>query len=960
MMNVDSYIDALEEHIAHQGVMSVELGRFAPPINDQNMPTTDRQAILVEMLRVWMEHRWMAGFPVTVNDCLSEFSSDSFSKENIAKLQFEESRQRRSGSNTRSSQRIKDQRNLDELPDPGTEWDDFELLGLLGVGAFSKVYIAKQQGLSGRLVALKLTYRKTQEPQWLATLQHSAIVPVYSVHENNGTYGICMPFLGNTTLLDLLRDSANLDFHSNPRQPLTDPQTILSTLQVRQREIDTLLNSTRRFNSESKLREDHRPTEILPGAKSLVRDESTTQLNSPAAQRLRRCNYVEAVCWIGAQLSDALSYAHAHGVIHSDIKPANVLLGSDGQPRLLDFNVSYARSPDGHVHPEMQLGGTLNYMSPEHRRAMTETQCVDQRSDIYSLGVVLFEMLTGQIPSSNLKYKNARVVNPAVSPAMSAIVAKCLMDAPEDRYQSARELAADLTAQLNHQPLVYQLEPSRKERLIKWSKRHPKLSSNLSIVAASVALIAILGTGFVWRGSALRNADWTHRIDLLQQRLPNSIALVSSLDAAPELEKEAAANFDQTIQWILDHGSATNKVDRRLAEERKKNSELDHHLEQLFWLAKQHPWKPNTIPKLLDLSEVRSIDSDNASTSAMVLQSVRNGDYLGAIATLDQRCRTNPKDYSAWWLLGDCQHAISQLDRAEQAYSICVSLQPEIAVSYLNRGLVRFAKSRYAESLSDYDQLLSIAPSWHWVRLNRALVLQSMGRLQEAVSELDRAVENGYATVSVYRLRADLHQMLGNESAAAADLQLGLHCEPITDQHWVDRGLIQLSSNPINAAKDFQNAIDINPRSIDALQKLAYVYSELLHRIEDAAELCTRLIKLAPWQPTHLAARAVLQARTGKAKGAQEDLAVLEQQKITEPMVMYQIACAYSLLAGKTSEESARMQANQSGMKWFIRSSRSDPNVFSIALTDPDIQQLRDQAEFEHVLHAAKKLELIP
>ncbi len=97
---------------------------------------------------------------------------------------------------------------------------------------------------------------------------------------------------------------------------------------------------------------------------------------------------------LGAQLADALAYAHRHGVVHSDIKPANILMASDGQPRLLDFNVSYRSTSDGMVALDAPLGGTIPYMAPEHRRALNHQGRVDARSDIYSLGVVLFQMLT--------------------------------------------------------------------------------------------------------------------------------------------------------------------------------------------------------------------------------------------------------------------------------------------------------------------------------------------------------------------------------------------------------------------------------------------------------------------------------------------------------------------------------------------------------------------------------------
>src|SRR5262249_8683608 len=107
---------------------------------------------------------------------------------------------------------------------------------------------------------------------------------------------------------------------------------------------------------------------------------------------LARYSYPEAVLWIGARLADALAHAHDRGILHRDIKPANVLLTDDGQPMLLDFNLAADAARAG-----PRVGGTPAYMAPEQlRQVCGEAAGVDARSDLFSLGVVLFEMLTGR------------------------------------------------------------------------------------------------------------------------------------------------------------------------------------------------------------------------------------------------------------------------------------------------------------------------------------------------------------------------------------------------------------------------------------------------------------------------------------------------------------------------------------------------------------------------------------
>src|SRR5207249_109242 len=109
-------------------------------------------------------------------------------------------------------------------------------------------------------------------------------------------------------------------------------------------------------------------------------------------------SYVEAVLWIGARLADGLAHAHDRGVIHRDLKPANILLTDDGQPMLLDFNLSDDARLQGSP-AAAGMGGTLPYMSPEQLRAFVDrTRSLDARTDLYALGVILYELLTRKHP----------------------------------------------------------------------------------------------------------------------------------------------------------------------------------------------------------------------------------------------------------------------------------------------------------------------------------------------------------------------------------------------------------------------------------------------------------------------------------------------------------------------------------------------------------------------------------
>jgi serine/threonine protein kinase len=245
---------------------------------------------------------------------------------------------------------------------PGDHLLGFTLLRELGEGSFSRVFLASEQALGGRLVAIKVSVRGAAEAETLGRLNHPNIVPVHSFHEDpdTGLTLVCMPYLGNATLADLLDRVL-----PGPRTP-GHARLILDT-------IDAVALAE------------------LPGGAPVLQP-------APPAPVLRHGTYVEGVLHLGIQLADALAFIHRQGICHRDLKPANVLLGRDGEPRLLDFNLSFDELLTGR-----RLGGTPPYTAPEQMRALAAgaedpAAPLDARADLFSLGVLLFELLTGEHP----------------------------------------------------------------------------------------------------------------------------------------------------------------------------------------------------------------------------------------------------------------------------------------------------------------------------------------------------------------------------------------------------------------------------------------------------------------------------------------------------------------------------------------------------------------------------------
>lgn len=330
---------------------------------------------------------------------------------------------------------------------PGQVVDDFELLSVLGQGGFATVYLARQISL-GRQIALKVSTQGGSEAHTLAVLEHDHIVRVFShsVEARSGLRLLCMQYVNGTTLQQVIRALAD-----RRDRPLAGRDLVAA--------IDSL--STR-------------PALFDPAA---LHDRDF----------LLRADFVEAVCWLGARLAQALEYAHQKRVLHRDIKPGNILLSCYGRPLLADFNLSL--DPDQTRGRGELFGGTLNYMAPEHLDAVnpadpTTPEAVDERSDVYALGVVLYELWSGRRPfgpppeaDTAVQLRALAAQRRAGPPRLAApeilerVVRRCLEPEPARRYPTAAALAEALEGCREHHEALKAAPPAGP--LTRFVARHP-------------------------------------------------------------------------------------------------------------------------------------------------------------------------------------------------------------------------------------------------------------------------------------------------------------------------------------------------------------------------------------------------------------------------------------------------------------------------------------------------------
>jgi serine/threonine protein kinase len=511
------------------------------------------------------------------------------------------------------------------LPMSGDRFRSFRLGAILGQGGSARVFLAHDESLGDRRVALKVSTDRGKEPAIQGRLDHAHIVPVLSVTDDpeTGFRGLCMPYRAGLPLDEVIR---RVDPANRPRRA-------------------------------GVLRQ------VLAGAPESDIPEGASDANWRGFPD--RGSYAEGVAWVVGVVARALAHAHGRGVFHRDVKPANVLLATREGPQLLDFNLSHA--PHDATHAEAALrGGTLPYMAPEQLAAFLDPNAWDavgERADIYSLGLLLRELLTGERPDSpdlsvplpraicdlldrrSLGFAPARSVNPDVPHALEAILARCLAPRPDDRYSSARALAEDLERFVARRPLVEASNPSRIERARNWaSRRH--------IGRAAIIAVGLLAFGFA-----------------------------ATLLTSGEEPSDAGSHVAVAMTYV-----SRNQTKEALAE-LAKAEKLDPGLYTIYQLR----------AKVLNGSDERqaALVEINRAIRCVLASKSRPGDDKIALIYLDQAVLLRQEQ---------------QIDEAKAAYSQALALSPTCHTAHSGLGIIaNDIESRYLEARKHFAAAIPLA-----------------------------------------------------------------------------------------------------------------------------------------------------------------------------------------------------------------------------------------------------------
>jgi eukaryotic-like serine/threonine-protein kinase len=834
------------------------------------------------------------------------------------------------------------------LPEVGQAFAGFQLIGDLGRGAFGRVYLARQGDLADRPVALKVSTGCFAESQKLARLQHTHIVPVYSFHRAGALQAVCMPYLGSTTLADILDDLGQ-------RQ----------TLPASGKGLVSTLNSKRGKSGPF--------PQVKPAAPIAPSRHPSLATSPPAGtatlttlRMLEGMTYVEAVLWIGARLAEGLAHAHERGVLHRDLKPANVLLTEEGQPMLLDFNLAQDIHETGAAGA--RVGGTLPYMAPEHLAAYQGRPVdVDARGDLYALGVILYELLTRRHPFDKhtgqledvipqmVKDRlrpppSARGFNPDVSPAVDSILRRCLAPNLARRYQTARQLQEDLDRQRQHQPLRYAADPSPRERITKWVRRHPRAVTGTRIGIAAGFLLVLLALWLCYRGVEL--ARYEAAAELKDFRADLNVArlmLAARNDDATQIKegREAARRALNRYRADIDPRWLDQPKVARLPQEEKDRFQADigelllltasadvqwrapqpDVLEEAMRMnriaevcyptgaAPQMLWKQRAqLEELLghadDARQLRELAEETPQRNAgdvymQARELAARGQATEAANMLRATADHEPGNFAVQFQMGNLcldgyYESRGKETQAVGYYSACLALRPDFHFAYSNRGLAYLRGDFFEDAEADATRAIALRPNQAEYYLLRARARDGLRRYQSELEDLNKAESLGSNAVLLYYLRTRVNKKLWNDEQARRDMDRALTITPADEENLVARGLAREENGDMEGAlADFTQVVQQNPNSAAGLRDQASVLSEKLGRDSEALAPLNRLIELYPAYARAWGARGVVRARLGWRDDALTDVHKALELDPVSGRSQDQAACAYALTSGQ-------------------------------------------------------------
>jgi serine/threonine protein kinase/Tfp pilus assembly protein PilF len=402
-----------------------------------------------------------------------------------------------------------------------------------------------------------------------------------------------------------------------------------------------------------------------------------------------------------AKVARTVHYAHEHGILHRDVKPGNILLDKNGEPHLADFGLARLVETESTLTCTKDLMGTPSYMAPE--QAVGNKAQITRATDVYGLGAVLYQLLTGNPPFAggttyetiklllDAEPKQPRLLNSKIDRDLSTISLKCLEKDPKRRYSSALALAEDLEHWLKHEPILAR-HTGILTRGKKWVRRNP---TSALFVGSLIALASVVGWN-VWKSESIRppitngiavlpfenlsgDPDNAYFAEGIQDEILTRLASIADLKVISRTSTQHYQNKPKNLGEIAKQLLVANILEGSV---QKAGDQVRVNVQLINAQNDSHLWAESYDRKLTD---ILGVESEIARRVAESLQARLNGHEQQALAV---KPTTNPEAYDAY-LRGVAFEARSQhfLDpplvrKAADSYKRAVQLDPDFAIAW--------------------------------------------------------------------------------------------------------------------------------------------------------------------------------------------------------------------------------------------------------------------------------------
>jgi TolB-like protein/Tfp pilus assembly protein PilF len=605
-----------------------------------------------------------------------------------------------------------------------------------------------------------------------------------------------------------------------------------------------------------------------------------------------------------AKVARTVHYAHEHGILHRDIKPGNILLDKNGEPHLTDFGLARLVETESTVTGTLEVLGTPSYMAPE--QAAGEHTKLSSASDVYGLGAVLYQLLTGQPPFAggttyetirllrDTEPRQPRLLNPKVDRDLSTICLKCLEKDPQHRYSSALALAEDLEHWLKHEPIqAHRTGIFTRGR--KWVRRKPAIAA---LITSLVALAAAAGW-IVWKtefvqhpvtkGIAVlpfenlsRDPDNAYFADGIQEEILTRLANIADLKVISRTSTQHYQNKPHNLGEIAKQLGVTNILEGSV---QKAADQVRVNVQLINAQTDSHLWADTYDRKLTDIF---GVESQIAKGIAESLQAKLTG-------------------------------------QEEQALAVKPTNNPEAYDAYL-RGLAFEARSYSASSdfdidektIGSYERAVQLDPNFAtaWARLSRVnayIVFSGRGFVPAGGSArrdaAKRALENAQklepnSSETLLALGYYQYWVLGDYGLAKATFKQVSKMLPGNSEVPLALARVaRITGNWDQSIAHYQQALELDPRNTRLLEDAALTY-RMVRQFPAALKLYNRALDILPNDPQMTSAKASIYQSQGNLQEAAQLLSGVNEQTPNDSIFGEKI---YQLIVERNYSEAIRL-----------------------------------------------------